>query len=41
LRQQGVLAMNLSEKRIRIVFHLDITATQFDEVLTAVGSFES
>lgn len=41
LRQQGVLAMNLSEKRIRIVFHLDITATQFDEVLTAVGSFQS
>jgi len=39
LHQHGVLATSLSERRIRIVFHLDITATQFDEVLDAVGSF--
>jgi len=39
LHQHGVLAASLDERRIRIVFHLDITAAQFDKVLAAIGSF--
>jgi threonine aldolase len=39
LRQQGVLATNLNERRIRIVFHLDITTAQLARVLDAIGSF--
>ena len=39
LHQQGVLAMNLDERTIRIVFHLDITDAQFDTVMGAIGSF--
>jgi threonine aldolase len=39
LHQQGVLAMNLTERTIRLVFHLDITDAQFDTVLGAIGSF--
>ena len=39
LRQKGVLASDLDERRIRIVFHLDITAAEFDRVLDAIGSF--
>jgi threonine aldolase len=39
LAQQGVLGMSLKGKTIRFVFHLDITAAQFDKVLSAIKSF--
>ena len=39
LHEHGVLASDLNERRIRIVFHLDITAAQFDKVLAAIESF--
>ena len=39
LRQAGVLGMNLSDKTLRFVFHLDVTNTDFDAVLSAVRSF--
>jgi threonine aldolase len=40
LVQQGVLGMSLKGKTIRFVFHLDITAAQFERVLSAIKSFQ-
>ena len=40
LRKQSVLGMNLKEKTIRFVSHLDITDAQFDRVLSAIRSFD-
>ena len=39
LRQRDVLAMDLSDRTIRCVFHLDISDAQLERVLDAVGSF--
>ena len=39
LQQQGILAMILKGQTIRVVFHLDITAAQFDKVLGAIRNY--
>lgn len=40
LYQQGIQAQSIKGNTIRFVFHLDISDTQFDKVLSAISSFE-
>ena len=39
LQRQGVLALDLDERTIRFVLHLDISDSQIDDVLRAIADF--